>query len=228
MHNKSNNLNGPGIKGIIFDLDGVLVDTAEYHYRAWRKVAIEEYIPFDRKINERLRGISRRRSLEIMLQGRRLSEEKMVEIMERKNNYYKEFIESITPRELLPGVHELLAEIRNKDIKIAIASVSKNTKTVINKLSLIESIDVIADGYSVERTKPAPDLFLHAAKLLHLSPKQCVVVEDAKSGIEAGIAAGMKTVVIGPYKRVGKADVIFESLARVTLCDILSGLKKGS
>jgi len=228
MDNKSNNLNDPGIKGIIFDLDGVLVDTAEYHYQAWRKVAIEEDIPFNRKINEKLRGISRRGSLEIMLQGRRLSEEKMVEIMERKNNYYKEFIEKITPGEILPGVHELLAEIKNKGKKIAVASVSKNAETVIDKLGLIESIDAIADGYSVEKTKPAPDLFLHAAKLLHLSPKQCVVVEDAESGIEAGIVAGMKTVGVGPYNRVGKADAIFESLAGVTLCGILSGLKKSS
>jgi beta-phosphoglucomutase len=178
------------IRGFIFDLDGVLTDTAEFHYRAWQRLADEEEIPFDRKANEALRGVSRRKSLMLIVGQREFSEAQIQEMMARKNNYYVASIQSITPKNLLPGGVALLTEIRQAGLKIAIGSASKNAKPVIEKLGIADRVDAIADGYSVDRPKPAPDIFLFAAAQLGLDPAQCVVVEDAAAGVEAAIAAG--------------------------------------
>jgi kojibiose phosphorylase len=212
------------IQGVIFDLDGVLTDTAEFHYRAWQRLADEEGIPFDRQANEALRGISRRESLMRIVGDRNYTEAQLQEMMERKNRYYVESIQDITPDNLLPGARELLDELRAAGIKIAIGSASKNARTVIERLGIADKVDAIADGYSVQHSKPAPDLFLRAAELLGLEPSQCVVVEDAESGIESGLAAGMLTVGLGPVERVGKAHVVFPSLEGVTWEDLQSQL----
>src|SRR4051812_19862940 len=156
------------IRGFIFDLDGVLTDTAEYHFRAWKRLADEEGIPFDRKQNEVLRGVSRRRSLELLLNGRVFPEDKMQEMMERKNNYYVESLQQITPADVLPGVQSLLDEIRSAGMKIAIGSASKNARQVVERLGIGSLVDEIADGNSVVRTKPEPDLFVYAAGLLEV------------------------------------------------------------
>jgi beta-phosphoglucomutase len=205
------------IHGFIFDLDGVLTDTAEYHYRAWKRLADEERIPFDRKQNEALLGVSRRRSLELLLNGRVFPEDNMREMMERKNNYYVESLKQITPAGVLPGVRSLLAEIRAAGMKIAIGSASKNARQVVERLAIGELIDELADGNSVARTKPEPDLFVYAAGLLGVPVGECVVIEDAEAGIEAGNIAGMYTVGLGPVERVGKATTVFPSLEDVTL-----------
>lgn len=212
------------IHGFIFDLDGVLTDTAEYHYRAWKRLADEEGIPFDREENEALRGVSRRRSLELLLNGRVFPEDQMQEMMERKNNYYVESLHQITPANILPGVQSLLIEIRVAGMKIAIGSASKNARIVVERLAIGQLIDELADGNSVVRTKPEPDLFVYAAGLLGVPVAECVVVEDAEAGVEAGNKAGMCTVGLGPVARVGKATAVFPSLEGVTLDAIMQHL----
>ncbi|MEO1374920.1 MAG: beta-phosphoglucomutase [Cyanobacteria bacterium J06635_10] len=208
------------IEGIIFDLDGVITDTSEFHYLAWKKLADEEGIPFDREANEALRGVPRRESLLGILKGRPATEEQIQDMMERKNNYYVELMQSITPKDLLPGVASLLEELQAAGIKIALGSSSKNARTVIERLEIADKFMAIADGYSVTKSKPAPDLFLFAAEKLEVSPQNCIVVEDATAGIEAGIAAGMKVVGLGPNERVGKAHVVLPSLEGVSWKDL--------
>src|SRR5688572_2960807 len=209
------------IRGFIFDLDGVITDTAEYHYRGWKRLADEEGLFFTREDNEQLRGIPRRESLMLIVKDHIYPEEKIQEMMERKNSYYLEFIKEISPRDLLPGAKELLEEIRAAGLKNALGSASKNASDVIERLGIRSLFDVISDGHSVEHQKPAPDLFLHAAKQLNLSPAECVVVEDAAAGIEAARAGGFRSVGLGPVERVRKADVVFPSLSGVRLSDLL-------
>jgi beta-phosphoglucomutase len=217
-----------GIRAFIFDLDGVLTDTAEYHYRGWKRLADELGIPFTRADNEALRGIPRRESLLMILKGREYPEEQILELMERKNQYYLEFIREIRPRDLLPGARELLEEIRAAGLKSALGSASKNAPEVIERLGITDLLDAIAHGESVERQKPAPDLFLHAAQQLSLNPAECVVVEDAASGIEAAGAGGFRSIGLGPQERVGKADLILPSLQGIHLVDLLAALNNPS
>jgi len=212
------------IKAFIFDLDGVLVDTAEYHYRGWKRLADEEGLPFDRKENEALRGISRRESLLLILKGRTLPEEKIQEMMERKNRYYLEFIRDVTPADMLPGASELLQEIHAAGLKSAVGSASKNASQVVQQLGIASLLDAVSDGYSVVNPKPAPDLFLHAAAQLGVPPAECVVVEDAAAGIQAAQAGGFRSVGLGPAERVGAADLVLPSLAGARLEQILAAL----
>ncbi|GCL38404.1 beta-phosphoglucomutase [Sphaerospermopsis reniformis] len=204
------------IQGVIFDLDGVLTDTAEYHYQAWQRLADEEGILFSRQANEALRGISRRASLMLIIGNRRYSDTQIQEMMERKNDYYVELIENITPDNLLPGAVSLLDDLRQAGLKIALGSASKNAHVVVEKLGISDKLDAIADGYSVHKPKPAPDLFLFAAQQLGLPPQQCVVFEDAAAGIDAALAAGMWAVGMGPPERVGNAHIVLPSLAGMT------------
>jgi kojibiose phosphorylase len=210
----------PNIQGFIFDLDGVLTDTAELHYLAWKKLADEEGIPFNRQDNEALRGVSRRASLMLIIGDRPYTEAQIQEMMERKNRYYGELIPNMTSKDLLPGAIALLDELRQAGIKIAIGSASKNASTVIERLGIADKVDAIADGYSVQQPKPAPDLFLYAAKQLGLEPEQSVVVEDATVGIQAALAAGMWAVGLGPVERVGAAHVVLPSLAGIKWADL--------
>lgn len=210
----------PELKGVIFDLDGVLTDTSEFHYQAWKQLADEEGIQFDREANEKLRGLARRESLLQLLGSRQVAEAQLQEMMARKNRYYEKFIQALSPANLLPGALELLTELRSCGIKVGIGSSSKNARIVIQRLGIADLIDATADGYSVERHKPAPDVFLHAAGQLGLEPSQCVVVEDADSGVAAAKAAKMWVVGLGPFERVGAADVVLNSLAGVHWSDL--------
>jgi beta-phosphoglucomutase len=210
----------PDIQGFIFDVDGVLTNTSEFHYRAWQRLADEEKLPFDRQANEALRGVSRRASLLHIVGDCHYSESALQEMMERKNRYYLEFIQTITPQDMFPGAVELLKELRRSGIKIAIGSASKNARTVIEKLGIADLIDAIADGDSVELPKPAPDLFQFAANQLGLAPVHCVVVEDATVGIEAAIAAGMWSIGIGPQERVRSANIVLPNLTGFHLSDL--------
>jgi beta-phosphoglucomutase len=212
------------IRAFIFDLDGVITDTAEYHYRGWKRLAEEEGLSFSRVDNEHLRGIPRRESLMLILKDRVYSEAKILEMMERKNGYYLEFIKEISPRDLLPGAKELLEEIRAAGLKNALGSASKNAGEVMDRLGIRSLFDAVSDGHSVERQKPAPDLFLHAASQLDLLPAECVVVEDAAAGIEAARAGGFHSVGLGPPERIGEAEAVFPSLSGVRLADLLKAL----
>ncbi|MHC5742411.1 MAG: beta-phosphoglucomutase [Nostoc sp.] len=210
----------PNIQGFIFDLDGVLTDTAELHYLAWKKLADEEGIPFNREANEALRGVSRRASLMLIIADRPYSEAQIEEMMERKNRYYVEFIQNMTPQDLLPGAIALLDELRQAGIKIGIGSASKNARPVLERLGIAGKVDAIADGYSVQEPKPAPDLFLYAAKQLGIEPEQSIVVEDAAAGVEAALAAGMWALGLGPVERVGAAHIVLPSLEGITWADL--------
>lgn len=212
------------IKAVIFDLDGVVTDTAEYHYQAWKQLADEEGLDFDRTVNEKLRGVSRTASLKIILthnQRDALSPEKMDLMTDRKNRYYQALLTRITPDDYLPGAKEVVVQLRNKGIITAIASASKNAKSVIDSLKGNDLFDYIADGFSVSRSKPAPDLFLHVAEHFSLDPKECVVVEDAQAGIEAALAGGMYAVGVGPEERVGKAHLRYENTSFFDASQIL-------
>ena len=212
------------VRAFIFDLDGVLTDTAEFHYRAWQRLADEEGLPFDRLANENLRGVSRRESLMLIVGQRVYSEEQIQSMMDRKNHYYLQAIETIAPTDLLPGARALLQEIRAAGLKSAVGSASKNAAQVIDRLGLRPLLDAVSDGNSVQHPKPAPDLFLHAARQLGLPPAECVVVEDAAAGIEAARAGGFRSAGLGPPERVGKADVVFPSLDGVHLHVLLKAL----
>jgi len=227
-HSSSPTPHSLDIRGFIFDLDGVLTDTAEFHYRAWQRLADEEKLPFNREMNEALRGVSRRESLLKIVGDRPYPEEALQEMMERKNRFYVESIQDISSKNLLPGALNLLDELRQANIKIAIGSASKNAHTVIEKLGIADRIDVIADGYSVQNPKPAPDLFLFAAKELGLQPAQSVVVEDAAGGIEAALAGGMWTVGLGPATRVGAAHVVLPGLEGVHWADLQAKLNRAA
>ena len=209
------------LKAFIFDLDGVLTDTAEYHYLAWKRLADEENFAFSRKDNEKLRGVSRRASLKLILKNRQVSEEILKELMNRKNSYYQSYLENITNKDLLPGSLALLKKLQSMHYKLALASASKNARKVIRQLGIASFFTVIADGNSVEKTKPAPDIFLYTANQLFLPPEACLVVEDAEAGITAARAAGMATIGIGPSERVGAADYIYPSVGAIRLEEIL-------
>lgn len=214
------------IQGVIFDLDGVLTDTSEFHYRSWKQLADEAGIPFDREANEMLRGLSRRDSLLQLLGEQQATEAELQEMMARKNGYYEKFIQSLSPADLLPGAYELLEQLGTAGIKVAIASSSKNAHVVCQRLGITDKLDAIADGHSVEFHKPAPNVFLHAAKQLSLEPLQCLAVEDAASGVAAALTAGMWVVGLGPVERVGAAHIVYESLAGLRWSDLLAKLKQ--
>lgn len=213
-------------KAFLFDLDGVLTDTSEFHFLAWQRLAHEEGIVFTREDNEALRGVSRRESLALLLKGRAVSEMQAQEMMDRKNRYYVEQVEAMTTANLLPGAKEILAELGTMGIKRVIVSASKNAPTVIDRLKLATFIDELVDGNAPARSKPYPDLFLLAAGKIKLKPEYCLVIEDAAAGVEAAHAAGMRALGLGPVERVGAAELVLPSLAGHTAKEILAYFKE--
>jgi len=209
----------PTLRAVIFDLDGVITDTAECHYQGWKRLADELGVAFDRQQNERLRGIGRLESLEMVLENssRHFSQSEKLELASRKNQYYLEQVARITPGDILNGIPQLLREISANGVKMAVASASKNASEVITKLKLAEEFDAIVDGTCVTKGKPDPELFLKASAKLQESPQDCVGVEDAAAGIEAIRAAGMVAIGIGPKERVQAAHAFVDSPARLTL-----------
>jgi beta-phosphoglucomutase len=201
------------IKACIFDLDGVIVDTAHYHYMAWRRLANE--LGFDLSIadNEKLKGVSRMHSLEIILNlgGVSLSDHDKEVLANKKNSWFVDYLERMAPDEIFPGVKPLLNELRRRGIKVALASSSKNAKTVIQLLHIQNEFDVIVDGTMTVNSKPDPEIFLLAAKKLGLDPKDCLVFEDAEAGVEAALAAGMRCIGIGSPEQLGKANKVISS-----------------
>jgi len=187
------------IKACIFDLDGVVVDTAGYHYIAWSEIAKNLGFEFSKANNERLKGVSRMKSLDILLDTGHmvLDDIHKAKLAEKKNNIYLEYILKMTPSEIFPGVREFIGEVKNRDIKTAIGSASKNTMTILDRLQIAHLFDTIVDGTKVTKAKPDPEIFLKCAEELKVDPSNCIVFEDAEAGIEAALAAGMKCVGVG-------------------------------
>ncbi len=201
------------IKGIIFDLDGVIVSTDEYHYRAWKKIADDEGIYFDHEINNRLRGVSRMESLDIILEQASktyLPEEKLA-LATKKNSQYVEYLSELNEQHILSGVTDLLSSLKDKNIKLAIGSSSKNANLILEKIGLTKTFDAIADGNGITHSKPDPEVFLLAANLLGLSPENCAVIEDAISGIDAANSAGMLSVLVSHIEEYDKANRCLKS-----------------
>jgi beta-phosphoglucomutase len=207
------------IKACLFDLDGVIVDTAKYHYLAWKRLAKELGFDFTDKLNERLKGVSRMRSLEILLEvsGLTLDEKVKMELAQKKNNWYCEYIAKMSRDEILPGSKEFLEILRNNGIKIALGSASKNSMSILTILGLVDTFDTIVDGNKVSHSKPDPEVFLLGAKELGVAPEECVVFEDAQAGIEAAINAGMYSIGIGEVKVLSRANLVVSSLKEMTL-----------
>lgn len=194
---------------VIFDLDGVITDTAAYHYLAWKRLADELDIYFDAEINESLKGVDRMASLEIVLKNsdKKFSEAEKSELADRKNSYYRELLSKMTPKDILPGVIDVLKKLKGQNIKTALASASKNAFMVVDKLELRGYFDYIVDARLIKKGKPDPEIFLTAAEHLDTPPERCIGVEDARAGIIAIKAAGMYSVGIGD-KSLGADDVI--------------------
>lgn len=203
------------IKAIIFDLDGVIVDTAHYHYLAWKRLAKELGFDLTLEQNELLKGVSRMRSLEIILDlgGIELSEAEKERIANKKNGWFVEYVNEMKPEEIFPGVKELLKSIRSKGLKMGLASSSKNAHAVINLLNIENEFDAIVDGTMIIHSKPDPEIFLLAASKLGVVPAECVVFEDAEAGVEAALAAGMKCVGVGSPEQLGKANLVVAKTA---------------
>jgi len=198
------------IKACIFDLDGVIVDTAKFHFQAWKRLADEEGIPFTEHDNEQLKGISRMESLDILLGlgSRKVDEKSRVEMATRKNEWFVEYITAMKPDEIFPGVKELLEELRKKNYKVGLASSSKNAGTVLDRLGIASLFDCVVDGTMIKKSKPDPEVFLLAADRLNVIPDKCVVFEDAEAGVEAAHRAGMKSVGIGSPTILGEAEIV--------------------
>ncbi len=212
------------IKACIFDLDGVIVDTAKYHFLAWKRLASELGVNLTEHDNEKLKGVSRMQSLQIILDMAKtqLSEAKKNALAERKNDWFVDFIEAMKPDEVFPGVVKLITDMRSKGLKVALASSSKNAPRVIELLGIGHLFDVIVDGSMILDTKPDPEIFLLSAQKLGVKPANCVVFEDAEAGVEAAIRAGMKCVGIGSPKNLGNANKVLANTADFKLDDLNS------
>lgn len=212
----------PELAAVIFDLDGVLTDTAELHYRAWKQLADDHGLPFDRDANEQLRGVSRAASLRLILGDREVEDDTFDRMMAEKNATYVALLSTMGPDDTLPGARELVDDCRRRGLRTAIGSASKNARTVLDALTITDQFDAISDGTTVSAAKPAPDVFLAAAELLDVAPGTCAVLEDAAAGVDAALAADMLAVGIGPSARVGHAHLRYDDTAGVDLDAVLA------
>ena len=209
-------------KALLFDLDGVLTDTAKYHFLAWKQMAGELGINFTLKDNERLKGVSRTRSLEIILEigGVEMSDEEKELWCAKKNEIYRGYITKMTREETLPGARQFLISCRESGYLIALGSASKNSPTILERLDITQYFDAIIDGNSVSRAKPDPEVFICGAKALSSAPEECIVFEDAAAGIEAAHAAGMAAVGIGDPAALPEADICLPGFEGIAPLDV--------
>lgn len=211
------------MKAFIFDLDGVLVSTDKYHYQAWKKMADDEGIYFDEKINDRLRGVSRMASLGIVLEraGRQYTEEEKVALANKKNDLYRDLLKNLTPADRLAGVTETLEKLRAEGFLLAVGSSSKNTPTILDKIGYGGYFDAVSDGNNITKSKPDPEVFVKAAEMLRLPAEECFVVEDAKAGIDAAKAGGFASVGIGDAADYDKTDYKISTISDILKLPIL-------
>lgn len=205
------------MEAALFDLDGVIADTAKYHFIAWKKIAEELKINIDEEFNENLKGVDRVISFDRILKHgnvNNLSEKEKEFYRNKKNNLYKELLKELTPKDILPGILEFFEELEKKNIKIGIASISQNAPFILEKLKLLDKIDGIANPSEVENSKPAPDIFLKAAEILKVNPKECIGIEDAQAGIQAINSAGIFSIGIG---RLKDANLILDSTEKLNI-----------
>ena len=216
------------IKACIFDLDGVIVDTAKYHFQAWRRMANELGFDFSEKDNEQLKGVSRMDSINMILGwgNKHLTEEEKQQWAAKKNDWYLALVKEMTPAEILPGVLPLLKDLRKKGYKIALGSSSKNAELALRKVRIISYYNTIIDGTKTTRSKPDPQVFQMGAQRLRLQPEECIVFEDASSGVAAALAGGFYAVGMGSPENLGDAHLVLSSLEGVTIEDILKKLPK--
>ena len=212
------------IQACIFDLDGVIVDTARFHYQAWKKLADGLGISFSEEDNERLKGISRMESLEILLEigGMSISRAEMTELTDQKNKWYVDFVRAMTEDDVLPGVSDFLQELQSHGVRVSVASASKNAQLVLQQVGLIDVFDAVSDGRMVKRAKPDPEIFLHSSSQLGIPASNCLVFEDAAAGIEAAQRAGMVTVGVGSERSLKDADAIIPGFAGLTIHQLCS------
>ena len=218
------------LRAFIFDLDGVITDTAEYHYLAWKQLANEMGITFTREDNERLKGISRMESLEIILEiGNKQSSytvEEKEKLATQKNEHYMELIKQITPNDCLPGIKQLLNDIKAAGYKLGLASVSKNAPAVMNSLQLSDQFDYMVDAHTIKKGKPDPEIFLKAAERLGVHADECIGIEDAEAGVEAIKSAGMFAVGVGSKDQLAKADLLYSNTSDLSLNEIIREYRK--
>lgn len=218
------------IKGLIFDLDGVITDTAEYHYLAWKSLAEKIDISIDREFNEQLKGISRMESLDLILKhgnkGDTYSIEEKEKLATQKNEEYKEYIKQITPKDLLPGIEALLKEAKQKNLGMVLASASRNAPAIMKSLEIEDLFDGVVNPASLKAGKPDPEIFIKGAEMLGLSPKECVGLEDAEAGIESINSAGMFSVGVGSKEAMKNADYIVENTEDLSLENVLGSANR--
>ncbi|MBN2868823.1 MAG: beta-phosphoglucomutase [Flavobacteriaceae bacterium] len=204
-------------KGFIFDLDGVIVDTAKYHFLAWQKLAKSIGIDFSHEQNEQLKGVSRVKSLEKILAwgNKTISEEKFNALMASKNDDYLSFIAKMNHDEILPDVPKVLNYLKEQNQPISLGSASKNARQILNKVDLLKQFDAIVDGNDVSKAKPDPEVFLIAAKALNINPEDCIVFEDSVAGVEAANTANMISIGIGEQSLLHEADYVFSDFTEI-------------
>lgn len=216
------------IRAFIFDLDGVITDTAEYHYLAWQRLADEQGIPFSREENEAMKGLSRRASLDRLLKGRAIEEAAAQDWMTRKNEYYLSYLTQISSSDLLPGVDALLISAQAMGLKLGIASASRNAALVLERLGILNRFEALGDGSSVSRSKPAPDIFVWTAGRLGVPPSASVIFEDSEAGIIGAIEGGFHAIGLGKPETLARAHVVLPSLDGMTAELVLQRLSSAS
>ncbi len=211
----------------IFDLDGVLVDTAVYHYQAWKKLANSMGFDFSHAQNEQLKGVNRMRSLDMILNwgGITKTDAEKEELATLKNTWYVDMINKMSATEVLPGSADLLQALKDHGVKIALGSASKNSGLILERTNLTHFFDAIVDGNSVTTSKPDPEVFLKGAEMLDTAPQNCIVFEDAAAGVQAAIAAGMAVVGVGEAENLPGTDLIIKDLSGVTVAQLIALIK---
>ena len=212
-------------KAAILDLDGVIVSTDECHYHSWKAAADKHNLTFDRSVNRYLKGVSRMESARILVEcaGESWAEDRLRQLADEKNDDYVRKISRLSKSDILPGAEKMIGELRRRGLKLAIGSSSKNARLILDRLGLSSCFDAIVDGTMISQTKPSPEVFLVAAELLEVEPADCIVFEDAKSGVEAARTAGMAVAAVGELADIGMGDLNFSTLEGVDVQELLGG-----